>query len=151
MNYYNNIHTTDYEQYVVKPGDSLYMIAKRYNVSIDDLKHINHLVSNVIYPNQILFIPKKKVCNTNTTTITTEHNDSINDLINKYSVTLNDISNLKVMSNQELVLRDKKIYIVEPDDTLEEILMKFELTPSEFLKLNKEKLIVPGEKIIIEK
>ena len=151
MNYYNNIHTTDYEQYVVKPGDSLYMIAKRYNVSIDDLKHINHLVSNVIYPNQILFIPKKKVCNTNTTTITTEQNDSINDLINKYSVTLNDISNLKVISNQEFVLRDKKIYIVEPDDTLEEILMKFELTPSEFLKLNKEKLIVPGEKIIIEK
>ena len=141
MNYYNNIHTTDYEQYVVKPGDSLYMIAKRYNVSIDDLKHINHLVSNVIYPNQILFIPKKKVCNTNTTTITTEQNDSINDLINKYSVTLNDISNLKVISNQEFVLRDKKIYIVEPDDTLEEILMKFELTPSEFLKLNKEKLI----------
>lgn len=150
MNYYNNIHTTDYEQYVVKPGDSLYMIAKRYNVSIDDLKHINHLVSNVIYPNQILFIPKKKICNTNTT-VTTEHNDSINDLINKYSVTLNDISNLKVMSNQEFVLRDKKIYIIEPNDTLEEILMKFELTPSEFLKLNKEKLIVPGEKIIIEK
>ena len=55
------------------------------------------------------------------------------------------------MSNQEFVLRDKKIYIVEPDDTLEEILMKFDLTPSEFLKLNKEKLIVPGEKIIIEK
>ena len=36
MNYYN-IHTSDLEQYVVKPGDSLYMIAKRYNVPIDSL------------------------------------------------------------------------------------------------------------------
>ena len=152
MNYYNTIHTADYEQYVVKPGDSLYMIAKKYNVSIEDLKNINHLVSNIIYPNQILFIPKNKICNSTTgSVVTTGHNESVNDLINKYSVTLNDISNLKVMSNQELVVRDKKYYTIMVGDTLEEILMKFELTPTEFLKLNKEKFIIPGEKIIIDK
>lgn len=152
MNYYN-IHTTEYEQYVVKVGDSLYMIAKKYNVSIDDLKQLNHLVSNVIYPNQILFIPKNKVCNTDKdqTTNITKPNDSISDLINKYSLTLTEISNLKVMPNQTINAREKEYYVIQNGDTLEEILMKFELTPTEFLKLNKDNFIVPGEKIIIEK
>ena len=45
-------------QYVVKPGDSLYMIAKAHGITVDELKNANHLVSNVIYPNQVLLIPK---------------------------------------------------------------------------------------------
>ena len=49
--------TYQMKQYVVQKGDSLYMIAKRFNVSVDDLKKHNHLYSNMIYPNQILLIP----------------------------------------------------------------------------------------------
>ena len=149
MNYYN-IHTSDLEQYVVKPGDSLYMIAKKYNVSVDSLKQINHLVSNVIYPNQILFIPKNKDTYMTGTTVT-QINDSINDLITKYSLTLTEISNLKVVPNQTISLREKQYYTIQPNDSLEELLMKFDLKPIELLKLNKDIWIVPGEKIIIEK
>ena len=149
MNYYN-IHTSDLEQYVVKPGDSLYMIAKKYNVSVDSLKQINHLVSNVIYPNQILFIPKNKDTHMMGTTVT-QVNDSINDLITKYSLTLTEISNLKVVPNQTISLREKQYYTIQPNDSLEELLMKFDLKPIELLKLNKDIWIVPGEKIIIEK
>ena len=148
MNYYN-IHTSDLEQYVVKPGDSLYMIAKRYNVSVDSLKQTNHLVSNIIYPNQILFIPKIKDCNATSTV--TQSNESINDLITKYSLSLKEISNLKVMPNQTISVREKMYYTIMPNDSLEEILMKFDLKPIELLKLNKDIWIVPGEKIIIEK
>ena len=150
MNYYN-IHTSDLEQYIVKPGDSLYMIAKRYNVTVDNLKQTNHLVSNVIYPNQILFIPKSKDCVTTNTSNMTQVNDSINDLITKYSLTLKEISNLKVMPNQIISSREKQYYTIMPSDTLEEILMKFDLKPIELLKLNKDIWIIPGEKIIIEK
>lgn len=152
MNYYN-IHTSDLEQYVVKPGDSLYMIAKKYNVSIDNLKQINHLVSNVIYPNQILFIPKNKICNTCNMPqgTVTQANDSINDLITKYSLTLSEISNLKVVPNQMISVREKQYYTIQVNDCIEELLMKFDLKPIELLKLNKDIWIVPGEKIIIEK
>ena len=149
MNYYN-IHTSDLEQYVVKPGDSLYMIAKKYNVSVDSLKQINHLVSNVIYPNQILFIPKNKDGHMMGTTVT-QANDSINDLITKYSLTLTEISNLKVVPNQTISLREKQYYTIQPNESLEELLIKFDLKPIELLKLNKDIWIVPGEKIIIEK
>ena len=56
MNYYN-IHTSDLEQYVVKPGDSLYMIAKKYNVSVDFLVKLN----NIKNPNLIVVGQKIKI------------------------------------------------------------------------------------------
>ena len=139
MNYYNTIHTADLEQYIVKPGDSLYMIAKRYGVTVEELKNMNHLVSNLIYPNQILFIPKRKDCVNH---ITKPNNDCVNSLINKYSNTLNEISNPN---------RDVKYYMISENDDLDLILMKFNLTHKDLLVLNQHKLIIPGEKIIIEK
>lgn len=46
--------------YTVKSGDSLWSIAKKYNVSVDELKKANNLTSNVLRINQVLFIPTKK-------------------------------------------------------------------------------------------
>lgn len=46
--------------YTVKSGDSLWSIAKKYNVSVDELKKANNLMSNVLRINQVLFIPTKK-------------------------------------------------------------------------------------------
>ena len=46
--------------YIVKRGDSLYKIAKRFKVSIRKLKRLNHLRSSRIYPGQRLIIPEKK-------------------------------------------------------------------------------------------
>ena len=44
------------DMYVVKEGDSIYSIAKKYNISIDELKQKNKLSSNKVYLNQILNI-----------------------------------------------------------------------------------------------
>ncbi|MGQ9557623.1 MAG: cell wall hydrolase [Desulfurispora sp.] len=42
--------------YKVKPGDSLYKIALRYGSTVQSLKTINHLKSNLIYPGQKLVV-----------------------------------------------------------------------------------------------
>lgn len=42
----------------VQAGESLSVLASKYNVSIDDLKRINHLKSNTLFIGQILTIPK---------------------------------------------------------------------------------------------
>jgi cysteine desulfurase len=39
--------------------DAKKAIANKLNVTVDVLKTINNLKSNVIYPNQILLVPKK--------------------------------------------------------------------------------------------
>ena len=48
------------ERYAVRPGDSLYKIAKTYGVSIDALKATNHLEMEGLKLNQILMIPTSK-------------------------------------------------------------------------------------------
>ena len=49
-----NISTT---VYTVKKGDTLYNIAKNYNVSVDEIKSLNNLSSNVLSIGQKLTIP----------------------------------------------------------------------------------------------
>lgn len=142
VNYFNPNYS-NLEQYIVKQGDSLYTIAKMYGVTVEDLKNTNHLAVNMIYPNQILFIPKSH-------NYKTQNNESISDIITKYNLTLKDISNLKLMPNQ-IISRDVKYYTITADDCVEDILSKSGLSPLELLKLNEKKFIVTGEKIIIEK
>ena len=143
VNYYNPNYST-YDQYVVKQNDSLYMIAKKYGVSVEDLKNTNHLVSNMIYPNQILFIPKKN-------DYITKSNDSVQSLINKYNFNFKDLSNLKVVPNQTIPYRTDKVHTVKSGECVEDILAKYQLSPLELLKLNEHKFLIEGEKIIIER
>jgi len=42
------------DQYVVKQGDTLYSIARKRNISVETIKRLNHLTSDMIKPNQIL-------------------------------------------------------------------------------------------------
>lgn len=45
--------------YVVKPGDSLWSIGKKYYVSVDRLKKLNNLTSDLLQPGQKLLIVKE--------------------------------------------------------------------------------------------
>lgn len=46
--------------YIVKKGDSLYRIAKKYSVSIQKLKNLNNLKKNQVYVGQKLEVPPHK-------------------------------------------------------------------------------------------
>lgn len=45
--------------YTVKSGDSLAKIARTQNSTVEWIRNANHLASDIIYPNQELFIPQK--------------------------------------------------------------------------------------------
>lgn len=47
---------SEYSQYTVKYGDSLFTISKKYGISIKEIKNANALKSDVIMPGQILKI-----------------------------------------------------------------------------------------------
>ena len=49
-----NVSTTIY---TVKSGDNLYSIARRYNVTVNEIKSLNNLSSNLLSIGQKLSIP----------------------------------------------------------------------------------------------
>lgn len=46
--------------YYVKPNDTLWNIAKNFKTTVEDIKAINELTDDVIYPNQQLIIQKRR-------------------------------------------------------------------------------------------
>lgn len=70
------------QTYQVKPGDSLYLISRRFNVPTDTLKNGNNLASNMIYPGQTLIIP---------TAYTVRPGDSLYLIANRNGITLSSL------------------------------------------------------------
>ena len=50
------IPTSETNAYIVKSGDNLYSIARRYNTTVDEIKRKNNLVSNNLSIGQSLII-----------------------------------------------------------------------------------------------
>ena len=141
--------------YIVKTGDSLYTIAKKYNTTVEELMKINHLSSSMIYPNQVLFIPS--TCNINNDTYLTKECESINDILGKFNidyqtlVKYNDVLKLKLCANQLLKVRDNNLnsLTLSRNDSVDGILAKYQKSPYELLKLNEKEWFKENGKIII--
>jgi peptidoglycan DL-endopeptidase LytE len=113
--------------YKVKSGDSLWSISKKYNTSITELKKLNNLSGELIYPNQVLRVASS---------------GSVIG-IPTYSKPDNSSSN-----NQ-----NKKIYSVKSGDTLSKIAQEHSIALKDLMTLNNisSHLIFPGQNLIVSK
>ncbi len=73
--------------YQVQSGDSLYKIAQKYNVTVQEIKDANNMSADVIYQNQYLYIPDKK--QTDSITHTVVKGDTLSALAKKYKIEIN--------------------------------------------------------------
>ena len=95
--------------YVVKKGDTLYSIANKYNVSIDNLKNTNNLNTNNLSVGQKLIIPS----NMSYLTYTVVPGDSLYSIARTYGTTVSEIESLNNLSTsilsvgQQLLLPNK--------------------------------------------
>lgn len=55
----NNSITQNYTNYTVVSGDSLYFIAKKFNTTVNEIKILNNLSSNLLSIGQMLKIPNQ--------------------------------------------------------------------------------------------
>lgn len=151
---YNNLNNMP--TYVVKSGDSLYMIAKKYNTTVEELMSINHLSNSMIYPNQILFLPNNEVSND---TYLTKNGDTISMILDKFKIDFdtlreyNDIGMLQLMGNQLLKVgpTNNCKSIVINSEKLDDILSKYQTSPYDLLKLNETDWLAQNKRIIVKK
>ena len=89
---------TYFEYYKIKSGDTLYAIAKKYNINPELLASLNGLNSNdYIYPDQMILIPKS----------------SYSYYITKSGDTLDNVANIFNISVDDMLKQNEVIYLLD--------------------------------------
>ena len=84
--------------YVVQPGDSLWSIAKKYNIDVNDLKNYNGLTTNLLSIGQELVIPETSEYKT----YIVKSGDSLWKVAQNYGVNVNDLIKLNNLTSTVL-------------------------------------------------
>jgi len=95
-----------FRTYKVKKGDSMYSIAKQFNVKEDTLLLLNGLSKDdYIYPNQEIMIPAENI-----DVYVTKEGDTLEDLMNNLGVDANTFSkeNGKIFVEEDQLVIHKK-------------------------------------------
>ena len=134
--------------YVVKAGDTLYGIARKYGVSVDELKVQNNLTSNTLTIGMTLVIPEVESVDTPDENIyVVKSGDTLYSIANKYGMTVNELKNLNNLTSdilsigQQLTVKNESAstldtYTVKSGDTLYSIANKYGMSVSDLKSLN---------------
>jgi len=140
------IEDTESNVYIVKNGDTLYEIANKYGVTVNELKSTNNLSSNNLSIGQKLLIPGESLSEDNIYIV--KSGDSLYSIANKYGVTVKEIKDLNNLNSDSLSIGQKLLlpgeseettlntYTVKSGDTLYKIANKYNISVDELKKLN---------------
>lgn len=108
--------------YKVQSGDSLWSIAQKYNTNVSQLKLVNNLSGDTIFPNQVIETGKKQANNSNnnssnqpttSTTYTVKSGDTLSGIASRHKVSL---KNLMQWNNLETTLiYPGNVFVVSKD------------------------------------
>ncbi len=144
------IYEEEENVYVVKKGDTLYSIAAANNTTVDELKKVNNLTSNILSTGQLLKIPSALLPET---TYTVKKGDSLYSIATKYNTTVDELKRinnltsntlsigqvLKLPSDKENDIEQEEntiSYTVQKGDSLYSIARKYSTTIDKIKNLN---------------
>ena len=158
------VPTSKGDYYTVKKGDSLYSIARLYDVSVADLKIANKLTSNVLSIGQVLKIPDI-VEKSDTSVYYVKKGDSLYGIAKSYGVSVEDIKRLNNLSNNNLSIGQEllipglssenvpsvKVYTVVKGDSLYKIANLYGVSVDELKSSNKlsSSVLSIGQQLVI--
>ncbi|SDC00011.1 3D (Asp-Asp-Asp) domain-containing protein [Terribacillus halophilus] len=88
-------------EYNVQKGDSLWKIADKYEVSVNQLKELNQLDSDLIFPNQKLTIDKET---NQADTYTVQKGDSLYKIAGKFNVSVGELKAWNSLNSDLIVI-----------------------------------------------
>ena len=149
--------------YIVKKGDSLYSIARSNNMTVDELKSLNNLTSNILSIGQRLIISSSSNVPNNVYVV--KKGDTLWSIANNFNVSVNDLKKINNKSNNSLSIGEKliipgksngenvntTIYTVKSGDNLYSIARRYNVTVNEIKSLNNlsSNLLSIGQKLSI--
>ena len=153
--------TPTYETYTVQKGDTLYGIARKYDITVDELKRLNNITSNNLYIGQQLKVPKLDMPEDEEYEIyTVVKGDSLWLISQKYDVPVDDLIEINNLETVNLQIGDKlkipkkelkKTYIVQKGDSLWSIAKDNNTSVEEIKLLNNltSNLLSIGQELIL--
>lgn len=167
----------NYVNYVVKSGDNLYSIARKFNVNVDTIIKDNVLTSNVLKVGQNLKIRLKDnnnvieecigvdytppISNTQTITYTVKKGDSLYSIAKRFNTSVDILVNINNLKSNSLSIgqvlkipsssNSGRVYIVKSGDNLYSIARKFNTSVNEIKRKNNltSNLLNIGQKLNI--
>ena len=146
--------------YVVKSGDTLWSIARKYNLSVNELKALNNLSSNVLSVGQRLIVGKES-----SNDYVVSAGDTLWAIAMKFNVSVDDIKALNNLSSNNLSIgmtlkiplysnkqnEETNVYVVKSGDSLWSIARMFNSTVDEIKSLNglKSNVLRIGQRLVV--
>ena len=154
---------TDYDTYIVQPGDTLFSIANRYNTSVNNIRDINNLVSDTLVIGQQLLVPtNEEIIDTSITNFTNYRvlaGDTLYSIAARNGVTVDELksinnlisNNLSVGQVLRIPVRETTIYTVKRGDTLYSIAREYNTSIDEIMRKNNltSNLLSIGQQIVL--
>jgi LysM repeat protein len=145
--------------YTVKKGDTLYSLAKEYDTSVELLKEVNSLPSDIIKTGQKLEVPVEAEAGN----YIVKKGDTLFSLAKKYGVTVKDLKKENKLGSDSIYVgqalsvpthgfeNNEGVYVVNPGDTLFNISQRFGVSLKEIKQANglKEDMVLIGQQLVI--
>ena len=160
------------DRYTVQKGDSLWSIAKKFNVGVSELKSANSLKDNLIRIGQTLIIPGFAPSDQTNVTYIVQKGDTLYSIANSNNTTIDELVNLNDLvtnniypgqilkipasineesNNIDMNESFDNVYTVQKGDTLYSIALKYNTTPYDIINKNNlsSNILTIGEQLII--
>ncbi|MDP5274677.1 LysM peptidoglycan-binding domain-containing protein [Chengkuizengella axinellae] len=131
--------------YVVQPGDTLYAIAAKHGVSVQELIDVNGITDPAfLYVGQRLYIPVGGVADT----YIVKSGDTLYGIAAAYNVSVSDIITLNNLTDPNMLYVGQQLkipvpmepgletYVVQPGDTLYKIAQNFGVSVTDLIEAN---------------
>lgn len=149
--------------YTVKKGDTLYSIASKNGLTVNELKSLNNLTTNTLTIGQSLLIDKAPSPSTDIKTYTVKKGDSLYQIAKQYNTTVSNLMTINNLKSSDLSIGQKlkvpvlstttsqNIYTVKSGDTLYSIARANNTTVSDLIAKNNlsTSTLSVGQKLLI--
>ncbi|MBE6184687.1 LysM peptidoglycan-binding and 3D domain-containing protein [Heyndrickxia ginsengihumi] len=93
------------DTYDVKQGDTLWGISQKYETSINDIKEMNQLSSNMIYPSQKIVVSPNT--NSSDSVYIVKAGDTLSDIADQYGVTVDQLKDWNNLQSDVIFPKNK--------------------------------------------